>query len=328
MKRRAFIAGLGAAAGSSVIWPLAARAQQRTRRIGVLVTALTADDPQWQHRGNAFVQGLQQLGWTDGRNIRIDYRFGLGDPARLRKSAAELIALMPDLILSAGPAIETIADAAPSMPIVFANVQDPVGNAFVASLARPGGNVTGFMSAEFGLSAKSLELLKAIAPKVTRVAILRTPTVGTGPVGALQAAAPSYGVELTPFLIRQTSDIERDIAGFARGENDGMIVLGAGIAQDQRTAMITSAARHRLPAVYQFRGIVDEGGLISSGIDQAEPYRLAAGYVDRILKGEKPADLPVQAPNKLELVINLKTAKALGLTVPPTLLAIADEVIE
>jgi putative ABC transport system substrate-binding protein len=325
MKRRAFIAGLGGAA----IWPLAARAQQRTRRIGVLVSGLPADDPEWQHRGTAFVQGLQQLGWTEGRNIRIDYRFGLGDPARSRKFAAELIALMPDLIFAAGPGgIEPVQEAAPSMPIVFANVPDPVGNGFVASLARPGGNVTGFMSTEFGVSAKSLELLKAIAPKVTRVAVLRQPVTGTGPLGAVQAAAPSYGVELTPFIIRGTPEIERDVAGFAHGESDGMVVLGAGITQDQRAAIIRSAARHRLPAAYQFRRFVEEGALISSGPDQAEPYRLAAGYVDRVLKGEKPADLPVQAPNKLELVINLKTAKALGLTVPPTLLAIADEVLE
>jgi putative ABC transport system substrate-binding protein len=325
--RRTFIAGLGAASA----WPLAARGQQaeRVRRIGVLGGGLPADDPEWQRRGTAFVQALAQLGWTDGRNIHIDTRFGLGDPARLRKSAAELVALGPDVMLAGGPAaIEPIQEAAPSLPIVFANVRDPVGNGFVASLARPGGNVTGFMSIEFGTNAKSLELLKEIAPRVTRVAVLRGPLIGTGPLGAIQSVAPSYGVELTPMILRRTGDIEGSIIGFARAENDGMIVLGSGFAQAQRAAIIMSAGRHRLPAIYQFRTFVDEGGLMSFGIDQAEPYRLAAGYVDRILKGEKPADLPVQAPNKLQLVINLKTAKALGLTVPPTLFALADEVIE
>jgi len=323
IRRRDFIAGLGAAA-----WPVVARGQQRARRIGVLVSVLPADDPAWQQRGTAFVQALQQLGWTDGRNIHVDYRFGLGDRARLRKSAAELVALTPDLILAAGPAIEPIQEAAPSMPIVFANVGDPVGNGFVASLARPGGNVTGFMSTEFGFSAKSLELLKEIAPRVTRVAVLRTPTLGTGQLGAIQSVAPSYGVELTLIIIHETGDVELGIAGFARGGNDGIIVLSNGIARAQRAAIITSASRHRLPAVYQFRAFVEEGGLISLGNDQAEPYRLAASYVDRILKGEKPVDLPVQAPNKLELVLNLKTAKALGLTVPQSILLRADEVIE
>jgi putative ABC transport system substrate-binding protein len=327
IRRRDFITLLGSAAA----WPVAAQAQQpnRPRRLGVLVSSLAADDPEWQVRGTAFTQALQERGWTDGRNIRIEYRFGLGDPERLRKAAAELLAFSPEVILAAGnPAVEPIQQAAPAIPLVFANVADPVANGYVTSLARPGGNTTGFMATEFGVSAKSLELLKEISPRVTRVAIMRTPGIGTGPLGAVQAVAPSFGVELTPILIREVRDVAPSLGAFVRGPNDGMIVLGGGVTQATREQIILAAARHRLPTVYQFRRFVEEGGLISLGNDQAEPYRLAAGYVDRILKGEKPADLPVQAPNTIDLVINLKTAKALGIAIPATVLVRADEVIE
>jgi putative ABC transport system substrate-binding protein len=275
------------------------------------------------------VQGLQELGWTDGRNIRIDYRWALGDPDRLRRYAAELVALTPDAILAGGnPALAALEQATDSVPIVFANAVDPVGFGMVASLARPGSNATGFMNAEFGVSGKLLELLKQIAPKLTRVAVLRNPINGIGQLGAIQAAAPSFGVELTPVGDRNADEIERGIAAFVRGQTDGLISTGNGSTQAQRDLIITLAARHRLPAIYPFRRFVSEGGLMSFGPDQAEPYRLAAGYVDRVLKGEKPADLPAQAPTKHETAINLKTAKTLGLTVPSNLLAIADDVIE
>jgi putative ABC transport system substrate-binding protein len=328
MRRREFMTLLGSAAAA---WPLAARAQQgnRIRRIGLLLSSLAADDPESQARATAFVQGLQELGWTDGRNMRIDYRWGLGEADRLRKSAAELVALAPDAILAGGnPALAALQQATRALPIVFANVNDPVGNGLVTSLARPGGNATGFMSVEFGLSAKFLELLKQIAPAVTRVAVLRNPASGIGQLGALQAAAPSFGVELTPIGDRNAEEIERGITVFARGATDGLITTSAGQTQALRDLIIALAARHRLPAVYPFRRFVADGGLISFGTDQAESYRRAAGYVDRILRGEKPSDLPVQAPVKYELAINRKTAKALGLTVPPSMLAIADEVIE
>jgi putative ABC transport system substrate-binding protein len=326
IRRREFITLLSGA----VAWPVAARGQQRERmrRIGVLVSILAADDPEWQARGNALVQGLQERGWSDGRNVRIEYRWGLGDPERLRKYAAELVALAPDVLLAAGtPAVGPLQQANRSVPIVFANVVDPVGAGYVASLARPGGDTTGFASVEFGLSAKLLELLKQVAPRVTRVAVLRSVTnpAGMAQFGAIQAVAPSLGVELTPIIARDAGQTEHDIAAFARGPNDGVIVSGGNV---QRDTVIAAAARHRLPAVYPYPRYVAEGGLISYGIDQAEPYRGAAGYVDRILKGEKPSDLPVQAPTKYELVINLKTAKALGLDVPAQLLARADEVIE
>jgi putative tryptophan/tyrosine transport system substrate-binding protein len=328
MRRRDFIAGFGGVAA----WPLAARAQQpvRVRRIGFILSTLPADDPEGQARITAFVQGLQELGWTDGRNVRIDYRWGLGDADRLRRYAAELIALTPDAILAGGnPAVEALQQATRTLPIVFANILDPVGSGYVATLARPSGNATGFMSVEYGLSAKWLELLKQIAPRVTRVAVLRNSAgpSGIGAVSAIQAVAPSFRVELTPLGYRDVGEIERGIAAFARGPNDGLIVTGQ-LAQNHRDLTITLAAHYRLPAVYPFRDFVTAGGLISYGNDQAEPYRLAAGYVARILNGEKPADLPVQAPTKFELVINLKTAKALGITVPETLLATADEVIQ
>jgi putative tryptophan/tyrosine transport system substrate-binding protein len=330
IRRREFITLLG---GAAAAWPLAAGAQQRDRmrRIGVLVGNLPAGDPEWQARSNAFVQGLQERGWSDGRNLRIEYRWGLGDPDRLRKYAAELVAFAPDVIFAAGaPAVATLQQSSRSMPIVFANVLDPVGAGYVASLGRPGGNATGFASTEFGLSAKLLELLKQVAPRVARVAVVRNAgnPVEIAQFGAIQAVAPSLGVELTPIIGRDSGEIEDDIGAFARGGNGGLIIPGAGVQQIQRATIVTAAAQHKLPAVYAFRGLVAQGGLLSYGIDQTEPYRLAAGYVDRILNGEKPADLPVQSPTKYELVINLKTAKALGLEVSPMLLAIADEVIE
>jgi putative ABC transport system substrate-binding protein len=255
----------------------------------------------------------------------------LGDPDRQRKYAAELVALAPDVILAAGgAAVAALQQSNRSVPIVFANVLDPVGAGYVATLARPGGNATGFASTEFGLSAKLLELLKQVAPRVARMAVVRNPAnpFEVAQFGAIQAVAPSLGVELTPIIGRDPGEIERDITDFGRGRNGGLIVTGAGAQQIQRDTIIAAAANHQLPAVYPFRGYVAEGGLISYGIDQTEPYRLAAGYVDRILKGEMPADLPVQAPNKYELVINLKTAKALGLEIPSSVLARADEVIE
>jgi putative ABC transport system substrate-binding protein len=328
MNRRNLITLLGGAAA----WPLAARAQQpeRMRRIGFLLTGLPADDPEGQARITAFVQGLQQLGWTDGRNVRIDFRWGLGDADRLRTSATELVALAPDAMLAGGnPAVAALQQASRTLPIVFAGAVDPVGSGYVASLARPGGNTTGFMGVEFGLSAKWLELLKQIAPRVTRAAVVRNPGVSsaTSQFAAIQAVAPSFGVELTPVGGGDPSEIERDITNFARGPNDGLIVPGQ-LGQVQRATLIALAARHRLPAVYSFRRFVTDGGLISYGPDIPESYRLAAGYVDRILKGDRPADLPVQAPTKYQTVINLKTAKALGLDVPATVLARADEVIE
>jgi len=326
MRRRDLITLLGGA----VAWPFAARAQQRLRRVGVLVSSLAADDPEWQVRGTAFVQALQERGWTEGRNIHVEYRFGLGNVERLRKSAAELVALAPDLMLAAGPpAVDAIQEATSAIPLVFANVSDPVASGYVESMARPGGNTTGFMSTEFGLSAKLLELLKEIAPRVTRVAIIRLAATGVGQLGAIRAVASSFGVELTPIVIRdQNGDVGPALAAFARGMNGGVIVPGGGTTQVQRQQIILAAARHRLPAVYQFRRFVEEDGLISLGNVQTEPYRLAAGYVDRILRGEKPADLPVQAPNMVELVINRKTAKALGIEIPATVLVRADEVIE
>jgi putative ABC transport system substrate-binding protein len=328
MRRRDFIAGLGTAAA----WPLSARAQQpaRMRRVGVMLSALAADDPEALARVTAFVQGLQELGWTDGRNVRIDYRWGLGDADRQRRYAAELVALAPDVVVAGGnPALAAFQQATNTVPIVFANVTDPVGAGYVASLARPGGNATGFMAVEFGLSAKWIELLKQIAPQVTRVAVVRNPglDVDLSQFAAIQAVAPALRVEVTPVGRRDADEIERGITAFAREPNGGLIVTGQ-LAQVQRDQIIALAARNRLPAVYPFRGFVTAGGLISFGIDQAEPYRLAAGYVDRILKGEKAAELPVQAPTRFETVINLKTAKALGLDVPTAVLVRADEVIE
>jgi putative ABC transport system substrate-binding protein len=329
MKRREFITLLG----STAAWPLMARAQQRerTRHIGLILSGLAPDDSEAQSRVTAFVQGLQELGWTEGRNVRIEYRWGLGDSERLRTSAAELVGLAPDLVVAGGnTALEALQRASRTVPLVFANVSDPVGAGYVASLTRPGGNTTGFMNNEFGLSAKWLELLKEIAPRVARVAVVRVPNInGSSQFAAIQVVAPSFGVELSPIDgLEGTSDLERDLAAFAHGPTDGLIVTGFGVQQAQRKAIIALSARYRLPAVYSFRRFAVDGGLISFGADQAEPYRQAARYVDRILKGEKPADLPVQAPTKYELVINLKTAKSLGLELPPGLLARADEVIE
>jgi len=329
MKRRDFITLLG---GAAAAWPLAARAQQRERmrRIGVLMS-LAADDQEGQARLTAFVQGLQELGWTDGRNVQIDYRWPAGDAERIRRYAAELAALAPDIILAGGGAVvPSLLQATRAIPIVFTQTPDPVGAGFVESLARPGGNVTGFMLYEYGIGAKWLELLKEIAPHVTRAAVIRDAAIasGIGQWGAIQTAAPSFGVELRPVDVRDASEIERAIAAFARSPNGGLIVAASTLAVVHRDLIVTLAARHKLPAVYPSRFFVRSGGLIFYGPDSVEPHRRAAGYVDRILKGEKPADLPVQAPTKYELVINLKTAKALGLEVPPTLLARADEVIE
>ncbi len=328
MRRREFITLLG---GTAATWPLAGHAQQpdRMRQIGAL--AGIADDAEGQARFAAFRQGLQQLGWTDGRNIRIDYRWGGGDADNIRKHAAELAALAPDVILAAGGAITgPLLQATRTVPIVFVHVPDPVGAGFVDSLARPGGNATGFINFEYSVSAKWLELLKQIAPGVTRAAVLRDPviTTGTGQFGAIQSAAPSLGVEVSPVNVRDAGEIERAVAAFARSSNGGLIVTVSALAVVHRDLIITLAARHKLPAVYYERNFVAGGGLISYGPDYLDQYRRAASYVDRILKGEKPADLPVQAPTKYKLVINLKTAKALGITMPATLLATADEVIE
>jgi putative ABC transport system substrate-binding protein len=328
-RRRDFITLLGGAAAAA--WPLTARAQgERMRRIGVLMN-LTAEDPESPARLAAFAQGLADLGWTIGRNLRIDYRWAGGDPERIRKDAEELVALTPDLILSSGtPTVAALQKATRSVPIVFAQVVDPVGSGIVETLARPGGNITGFSVFEYGISGKWLELLKEIAPGVTRAAILRDLALasGSGQLGALQSMAPLLGVELSPMGVGDAAAIERAIAAFARSPNGGLIVTASTLALIQRGLITKLAAEHRLPAVYHSSYYVSSGGLISYGPNSIDPFRRAAGYVDRILKGEKPADLPVQAPTKYELVINLKTAKALGLDVPDSLLARADEVIE
>jgi putative tryptophan/tyrosine transport system substrate-binding protein len=329
MKRREFISLLG---GAAAAWPLTARAQQaeRMRRIGVLMN-LAADDPEGQARIAAFHQGLQEWGWTIGRNVRIDIRWETGDADRIRRYAAELVALAPEVILaSASAAMTAVQQTSRTVPIVFVNIVDPVGAGYVASLARPGGNATGFTPFEYGLSGKWLELLKQIAPGVTRAAVLRDSTVGSGigQYAIIQAVAPSLGVELRPIEVRDTSEIERAIVAFARVPNGGLIIVGTPSAPVQRDLIIALAARHRLPAVYPFAYFTRNGGLISYGPDTVDPYRHAAGYVDHILKGEKPGDLPVQAPTKYNLVINLSTAKALGLEIPSSVLARADEVIE
>ena len=327
LKRREFLTLTG---GAAIAWPLAARAQQpeRMRRIGVLMN-LAADDAEGKARIAAFLQGLQQLGWTDGGNVRIDYRWAAGDASSFQRYAEELLALAPDVVLtSATPSVQALQQATRTVPIVFANVGDPVGLGVVASLARPGGNATGFTPWEFGFGAKWLELLKGIAPRVMRVAVLRDLTIGPAFLSAIQAVAPSFNVELSVVGVRDASEIERSITAFARSSNGGMIVTASTSALVHRNLITMLAARHGLPAVYAFRYMVTAGGLISYGPDPIDSFRRAAGYVDRILKGEKPADLPVQAPTKYELVINLKTAKALGLDVPPMLLARADEVIE
>jgi putative tryptophan/tyrosine transport system substrate-binding protein len=326
MRRREFITLLGGAAAG----PLAARAQQaeRMQRIGVLMN-LAADDAEGQGRVAAFQQALQQLGWTDGRNVRIDYRWAAGDTGRFRRYAEELLALAPDVVLaSATQSVQALQQGTRTAPIVFVNVGDPVAAGIVDSLARPGGNATGFSYFEFGFGAKWLELLKEIAPRATRVAVLRDLTVGTAQLSAIQAVAPSFNVELSVVGVRDASEIERSVTAFARSPNGAMIVTASTSAVVHRNLITMLAARHGLPAVYSFRYFVTAGGLISYGPDTIDPLRRAAGYVDRILKGEKPADLPVQAPVKYELVINRKTAKALGIEIPPTLLARADEVIE
>jgi putative tryptophan/tyrosine transport system substrate-binding protein len=330
MRRREFITLFGVAA---LAGPRAARAQQadRVRRVGVLMSR-AAGDPEEQARFAGFLQGLQKLGWTDGRNVRIDYRWAAADADRSRTYAAELVALPPDVILASGSAsVAALLQTTRTVPIVFVNVIDPVGAGYVARLARPGGNATGFTAFEYSLSGKWLELLKEIAPNLTRIAILRDPALaaGIGQFAAIQAMAPSSsGVELSPIDVRDGGEIERDVATLARESNGGLIVTGSSWAAVHRELIVMLAARHRLPAVYPFRYFVTSGGLISYGPDPIDVFRRAAGYVDRILKGEKAADLPVQAPTTYELAINLKTAKALGLTLPPSLLARADEVIE
>jgi putative tryptophan/tyrosine transport system substrate-binding protein len=326
MKRREFIAAVGIAAA----WPVVARAQERMRRIGVLTGALETD-PEIQARYSAFKQALQQLGWTEGTNLRIDYRWGsTGDSELVRRHAAELLALGPDLFFPAGSTnVGALQQATRTVPIVFVNVVDPVGAGFVAGLARPGGNITGFTSFEYGMSAKWLELLKQIAPNVTRVAVLRdTNQAGIGLLAAMQGVAPSLGIELSPVGVRDADQIARGIIAFAGGSNGGLIVTQSGFTITHRDLISKLATQHRLPAVYNSRAFVVSGGLISYGVDYVDQFRRAARYVDRILKGEKTADLPVQAPTNYELVINLKTAKALGLDVPQSLLARADEVIE
>jgi putative ABC transport system substrate-binding protein len=293
--------------------------------------SLAADDPEGQARLAAFLQGLQEFGWTVGRNVQIDTRWGAGDAARNRTYAAELAALAPDVILASGGSVaELLLQVTRTVPVVFTQVIDPVGAGLVDNLARPGGNATGFTVFEYGISGKWLELLKEIAPRMTRAAVLRDPAMaaGSGQLGAIQSAAPSFNVELSPINVRDAGEIERAVTAFARGSNGGLIVSASGLAIVHRELIVTLAARHKLPAVYFERFFVIAGGLISYGPEAIDPHRRAAGYVDRILKGEKPADLPVQAPTKYELVINLKTAKALGLTVPDTVLARADEIIE
>jgi putative tryptophan/tyrosine transport system substrate-binding protein len=329
IRRREFVILLGGSAAAA--WPIVARAQQpeRMRRIGVLMN-LAADDAEGQTRVAAFVQQLQQLGWTDGGNVRIDYRWGAIDAERIRRDVADLVAVAPDVVLASFiQGVAELQQVTRTVPIVFVTVVDPVGGGLVESLPRPGGNTTGFTLFEYGLSGKWLELLREIAPHVTRTVVLRDPRAsGSGQLGAIQGAAPSFGMELRPIDMRDAGGIERAVAAFARDSNGGLIVTGSSLAIAHRDLIITLAARHKLPAVYTHRIFVTGGGLISYGPDRVDQYRRAAWYVDRILKGEKPADLPVQAPTKYELAINLNTAKALGLEVPPMLLARADEVIE
>ena len=329
MRRREFIWLLG---GAAAAWPLPLCAQQprRVRRIGLLIN-LAADDPESQARRAAFQQELQHLGWTDGVNMRIIARWGAGDADRIRESAALLVAFAPDVILAtSSPALAALQQVTRTVPIVFASVVDPVGGGFVANLARPGGNITGFTLFEYGLSGKWPELLKQIAPGVTRAAVLRDATLKTavGQFAAIEAVAPSLGLELSPFAVRDAGEIERAVTAFARGSNGGLIVTGSPLTAVQRDLIVTLAARYHLPAVYPFRYFASRGGLISYGPDSIAPYRRAASYVDRILKGEKPGELPVKAPSKYELVINLQPATALNLEVPTALLARADEVIE
>jgi len=328
MRRREFIAFLG---GAALVWPFAARAQQREqmRRLGVLMSAAIETD---QRAGVAvFMEVLHQLGWIDGHNVRVEVRWAGADPAEARKGAEKLVALPADVIMVTGElGLQALLQATRSVPIVFASIGDPVGGGFVDSLARPGGNATGFTQIEYGLAGKWVELLKQIAPTVTRVAVLRDPglAAGIGSFAVIQSVAPSIGVDVSAINMRDPREIEQDITRFASSPNGGLILTGSALSVIHHDLVIALAAQHKLPAVYYRRYFVTSGGLISYGSDVAEQYRGAAGYVDRILKGEKPAHLPVQAPTKYELVINLKTAKALGLAVPPSLLARADEVIE
>jgi putative tryptophan/tyrosine transport system substrate-binding protein len=330
MRRREFIGLLG---GMAAI-PCAAYAQQgeRIRRVAVFSSSATdTSDPEGQANIAAFLQALQQLGWISGQNLRIDHRVGANNAERIRKHAVELAALAPDVIISAGASsVGPLLQATRSVPVVFVNTADPVGAGYTESLARPGGNATGFMAFEYSLTGKWLELLKQITPGVTRAGVLRDAALisGTGQFAVIQSVAPSVGIDVSPIGLRDAAEIERGVAAFARTANGGLIVTASGATVFHRDLIITLAARHKLPAVYPRRLYVTDGGLISYGSDVRDQFRRAAGYVDRILKGEKPADLPVQAPNKYELVINLKTAKALGLTVPSSVLARADEVIE
>jgi putative tryptophan/tyrosine transport system substrate-binding protein len=329
MRRRDFITLVG---GTAAAWPLEARAQQseQMRRIGVLMST-AADDPEGKARFTAFREGLQQSGWDDGRNAQIETRWSGGKADDVRRYAAELVALAPDVILASGGAVVgPLLQATRTVPIVFTQTPDPVAAGFVASLARPGGNATGFTQVEYGMATKWLELLKEIAPGVTRVAVLRDPAVpeGIGQFAVIQSVAPALRVEVSPVDIRNAGEIERAVTEFARSANGGLILTSSALANVHRDLIIRLASKFRLPAVYSFRFFASAGGLAAYGSDSIDPHRLAAGYVDRILRGEKPADLPVQQPTKFELIINLKTAKALGLTVPPTLLATADEVIE
>ena len=328
MRRRDFLGVLGGAAA----WPLAVRAQQADgmRRIGVLLPA-NASDMKFQIQVQAFEQELKKFGWIIGRNVQIETRWATANDAEIRRNAAELVAIKPDVILAHGSStVGPMQQATQTIPIVFPVAGDPVAAGFVESLARPGGNITGFSTFEYSIGAKWLELLKQIAPRLTQAAVLQQPGLPAvlGQFGAIQSAAPSLGVEVKPINVHDAASIESGVATFARGANGGMIVTGGALPQRHRDLIIDLAARHKLPTVYFERSFVSAGGLVSYGANETDQYRLAAGYVDRILRGEKPADLPVQAPTKYELVVNLKTAKTLGLTIPQTVLAIADEVIE
>jgi putative tryptophan/tyrosine transport system substrate-binding protein len=329
MRRRSVIVGLAGAAA----WPLAARAQQspeRVRRIGVLMD-LALDDPEAGARLEVFRAELSRLGWTDGRNARLDIRWGPGIASRMRQFADELVALAPEALFASGsPSVGALQQSTTTLPVVFATVADPVGAGFVASLAQPGRNITGFMLLEYSIGTKWLELLKEVAPRLTRVAVLRDPTLasGSGQFGAIQAVASSFGVEVSPVGMGDAAEIERALDVFARGPKGGLIVTASTLATVHRDLIVGMASKHRLPAIYANRLFVTGGGLLSYGHDVIHLFRQAASYVDRILRGEKPADLPVQQPTKFELVVNLRTAKAIGLTIPESFLLRADEVIE
>jgi len=328
--RRQFIALIGGAAVTGQVLPAHAQRNERVRRIGALMN-LSADDPEGNARSTAFTNGLQELGWSAGRNLRIDYRWGAGDPELFRKYAAELVALAPDAILATGtPVVEALRGVTRTVPIVFVTVIDPVGAGFVESLARPGGNATGFTLFEYGMSGKWVEFLREIAPRVTRAAVLRDAAIGsgTGQLAAIQAVAPAFGLELIPIGVQDVGEIDRSITAFARQPNGSLIVTASTLALVHREPIIAFAAKHMLPAIYGDRTFITIGGLLSYGPNRIDPYRRAAAYIDRILKGEKPVDLPIQAPTKYELVINIKTARTLGITVSPALLARADEIIE